>query len=141
MTVVTPRLRASVVCIHQGKLLTVKLQDPHTKVERLFPPGGGVQGGETPAQAALRETKEETGYEVRLDPKSEIVENYPFQWNGTIYACTTHFFKATLEDPKNPPNFVSDAPFHRGISWIPLAQIDKAFAYDVVICRAIKALA
>jgi len=30
-------------------------------------PGGGLESGETPEQAALRETHEESGYEVTID--------------------------------------------------------------------------
>jgi 8-oxo-dGTP pyrophosphatase MutT (NUDIX family) len=30
-------------------------------------PGGGLESGETPADAAIREAYEETGYEVKID--------------------------------------------------------------------------
>src|SRR5690606_29243378 len=61
------RLRASTVCVNDSALLCVRLRDPSSGVVRLFVPGGAVDAGETPAQAAARETHEETGYAVEVD--------------------------------------------------------------------------
>ncbi len=38
-------------------------------------PGGGAQPGETPAEAAVREAKEETGLDVRIDRELFREEN------------------------------------------------------------------
>ena len=76
------RERASVVCVHKGKLLTVLLRDPVTHTARLFVPGGAIEAAESPAQAAVRETLEETGYHVTCLPRAALVAHYPFVWAG-----------------------------------------------------------
>jgi ADP-ribose pyrophosphatase YjhB (NUDIX family) len=48
--------------IHEGKILLTKREDFETWVL----PSGGVEDGESLAQAAIRETKEETGVDVEL---------------------------------------------------------------------------
>jgi ADP-ribose pyrophosphatase YjhB (NUDIX family) len=58
------------VVVHDGKLLVSKEQDRYTL------PGGGINLGELPEDALLREVKEETGVDVRnpqlLDCRSDF---------------------------------------------------------------------
>jgi 8-oxo-dGTP pyrophosphatase MutT (NUDIX family) len=73
-----PRHRASVVCETEGHLLLVRLRDPTTKAVHFYPPGGGIEPGESPAQTAERETLEETGLQVRVEPSLAPVEDAPY---------------------------------------------------------------
>ncbi|MBI5825241.1 MAG: NUDIX domain-containing protein [Chloroflexi bacterium] len=57
-----PGVAANVAIIHEGKILLTKREDFETWIL----PGGGVEDGESIAQAAIRETKEETGLDVEL---------------------------------------------------------------------------
>jgi ADP-ribose pyrophosphatase YjhB (NUDIX family) len=57
-----PSLGASAVIVEDGRILLIKRED--FKVWAL--PGGTVESGETTAQAAIREVKEETGLDVEL---------------------------------------------------------------------------
>jgi 8-oxo-dGTP diphosphatase len=57
-----PGIAANVAVIHDGKILLTKRED--FRVWCL--PSGGVEEGESVAEAAIRETKEETGLDVEL---------------------------------------------------------------------------
>ena len=62
-------LTAGGVLIHQGKVLLIK----HKKLNMWLNPGGHVDEGELPHQAAEREFLEETGVKVRVtDPFIEL---------------------------------------------------------------------
>jgi 8-oxo-dGTP pyrophosphatase MutT (NUDIX family) len=131
------RLRASAICEAEGHLLVVRLRDPVTNIEALYPPGGGVEPGETPAITARRETLEETGLHVRVDPRVELVETYPFRWAGVDYDVTTHYFAAALEDPFDLalPKVI-DAPYNLGASWLPVMEALEAMAIHRSIAAA-----
>ena len=57
-----PNLAVNVAVIHEGKILLTQRADFETWVL----PSGGVKAGESLAQAAIRETKEEMGMDVEL---------------------------------------------------------------------------
>ena len=134
------RIRASVVCRRGDRLLTVRAVDPTTGRPYLLLPGGAVEAGESPAQAATRETIEETGYRVNVAPDSEMVLDYPFCWSGKDYDCRTHFFRATLDDPAAAPAAVNDDPYLLSVEWVPAGDVQSVFAYHDVIRRAVLAL-
>jgi ADP-ribose pyrophosphatase YjhB (NUDIX family) len=57
-----PGLAVNVAVIHENKILLTKREDFETWIM----PSGGVEDDESIAQAAIRETKEETGLDVEL---------------------------------------------------------------------------
>jgi ADP-ribose pyrophosphatase YjhB (NUDIX family) len=57
-----PGIAVNVAVIHEGKILLTKRED----FEVWCLPSGGVEEGESLAEAAIRETKEETGIDVEL---------------------------------------------------------------------------
>ena len=132
------RLRASVVCEAEGHVLLVRLRDPVTRIATWFPPGGGIEDGETPEETARRETLEETGLRVRIEPGS-FAQDYEFTWAAVDYAITTHWFRATLLDAfvrTIPP--VVDAEYNLGAAWLPIDDALHELATHPDICTAMR---
>jgi 8-oxo-dGTP pyrophosphatase MutT (NUDIX family) len=75
--------RAAVVVRDQSRIALIKrVRDGHTYF--VFP-GGGIRSGETPADAAVREAREELGIAVLLGPRL-LIEEYRGE--------TKHYFSA-----------------------------------------------
>ena len=115
----------------------MRLRDPVSGFEALYPPGGGIEEGETPAEAARREGLEETGLALRIDPAICLVDTYPFTWAGEDRLVTTHYFAASLESPFDPvvPS-VNDAEYNLGASWLPVPEALAAIALNPGIAAA-----
>jgi 8-oxo-dGTP pyrophosphatase MutT (NUDIX family) len=62
-------------------------------------PGGGVEGGESPRQAAVREAHEETGLRLTLgtDAPEVLTERRSWTYSDTTYDQTNHFFAVRVE--------------------------------------------
>lgn len=132
------RVRASVVCEAEDRLLLVRLRDPVTGAAALYPPGGGVEPGEAPAETARREALEETGVRVRVDPALALVARYPFRWAAVDYDCVTHFFFATPEEaPAAELPRVVDVDFNLGALWLPTREALEALAVHPAIAAAV----
>lgn len=60
-------------------------------------PGGGLEGTESAAEAAVRETWEELGLRVTLFPPDEVATTRRrWSWAGTVYDQVDHFFVARV---------------------------------------------
>lgn len=59
-------IRAKSVCLirHNGRILLAEGYDPGKDEHYVVPVGGGVEFGETSAETAVRETREEIGVEI-----------------------------------------------------------------------------
>lgn len=75
-------------------------------------PGGKIRPGESPAQAAARECREETGLEIRVGDRLCVVDHE--YAHGRV--CL-HFFQGEPVHPAQPPA----APFQ----WVPVADLPK----------------
>jgi 8-oxo-dGTP diphosphatase len=61
------RAGAYAVCVRDGALLLARGYDPADRELIWSLPGGGLEHGEDPVDAVVREVAEETGYDVRVD--------------------------------------------------------------------------
>jgi len=134
------RLRAAVVCVDAGALLCVRLCDRVTGAVRLFPPGGGLEPNESPAQAAVRETREETGYAVTLLPGGERVARYEFTWGHVPVDVTTHFFAAVLSEGRHAQGPHERNEMHLGVEWAPCRELHETLGFHATIRDSVQEL-
>ena len=65
MVKIVPKgIRPSVVIVREGRVLVMKSR--YADGEYYVLPGGGIKGMESVKETALREAKEETGYDIRI---------------------------------------------------------------------------
>lgn len=99
------RDRGATIIIENGQVALIKRTKPHMTYY-VFP-GGGLEEGETPEQAAIRETYEEIGVHVRIQRPFKILEQ----------SGTQHFFLADIIGGKFGPGIgeeYTDASPQRG---------------------------
>ena len=79
-------------------------------------PGGRVEGGETLAEAVVREVAEETGLEAVCDDLIGWVERI----GGDHHFVIFDFFVTVLDDPDTQPQAGADAA---EAAWVPLDEV------------------
>jgi 8-oxo-dGTP pyrophosphatase MutT (NUDIX family) len=115
-------------------LLMHELRDIGSQLSHWITPGGGVEAGETLAQAAVREVYEETGLLLHLDPAAQPMfsERVRFSIAGQDLDQTNYYFLVRV------PNGLAVEPAAHteierqvvlGHRWWPLAELA---ASDVV---------
>ena len=71
-------LAVNIAVLHEGKILLTQREDFETWIL----PGGGVEDSESLAQAAIRETREETGLDVELTRLVGVYSRLGSWWDG-----------------------------------------------------------
>lgn len=134
------RTRATAVVVHNGKILTFFAVDPHDGREFHFLPGGSIDPDETAPECAERETLEETGFQILVDPESCVDKEYEFHWNGEDYNCLTLFYRGVLKSPLQAPRLPDEPAYNKGVVWVPIEDIEARFSYSPAILAAIREL-
>lgn len=106
------RVRAGAILIRDGHLLLIRFQDPDEDGPYYEIPGGGVEAGETPEEAAVRELREETGLLGSVGREVARV------WKGGRYE---HYFLMTAEGRIGPPETLDN--YGGTPVWIPVAEL------------------
>jgi 8-oxo-dGTP pyrophosphatase MutT (NUDIX family) len=116
------RLASRIILLDdRNRILLLRACEPATRHIFWLMPGGGLDPGETFAQAALRELHEETGITAPIGP-CVWYRRHPHLWNGRESDQFEKFFlvripSATDIVPPQPDSYISD---HR---WWTLAEL------------------
>ena len=125
------RNRSVVFVIRNKKILVEKLNYPSEgKADFYSIPGGGIEEGETPEQAAIRELKEECGLDGTIVRKLAELYNH----NRTDYA-----FEVKVPDDQepvtgyDPEEAGNENPPLKEVLWMGLDELsekDRAFLWS-----------
>ena len=132
------RKRVSVVVVKGDKVLGCHFVDPYSHQKLFFLPGGQMEAGETVEDTGIRETLEETGYEIKIHDEPRVFRKYQFEWNGNINNCETWYLVGELLSDK--AHEVNDADYNKGADWVPLSELEKYFGYHKDILEPVQQL-
>ncbi len=91
-------------------------------------PGGGLDDGETPEQAARREIAEETGYVLGQLGPWVWAREHGFRFEGRLYRQVERYFVAHVPafDPLLQELGTEEAKAFAGLRWWTPAELDEA---------------
>lgn len=129
-----PGISAAII-VSEGRVLMVRRRVKEGELMWQFP-AGGIEAGESPEEAAVRETREEAGLEVkalrvlgdRVHPKTQARMHY--------VACEVVAGEATVADPEEL-DAVAWVRHDEIGDYVPYGLFDKVQAYlDVELVSA-----
>lgn len=125
----TCRLRGAAVCIEDGRVILVCHERPEHPGPYWVPPGGGVRPRETLEAAALRELREETGYEG--DIAGVFGFRQVFKPAGTVFEVFWHV-RLKPDAVRQPPRCVPGRVI-REARWFSLHELQGLRVYPEAI--------
>ncbi|MEP6667211.1 MAG: bifunctional GNAT family N-acetyltransferase/NUDIX hydrolase [Nocardioidaceae bacterium] len=135
---VAPRPASRLLCCDEDdRVLLLNWRDPFDGFELWEPPGGGIEAGETPRVAVLREWAEETGLPAPKLVADPVVVGRDLLWLGDRYVGDEHFFLGRLEAAEpdvSGQTEIEQASYlgHRWMPWQQLADLDGSDEPDIL---------
>lgn len=128
------RPAARVLCLDsRGRVLLQRYRDPVDGHEFWEPPGGGIEDGETPIDAALREWAEETGLAQPTVIAGPVDVGRDQLWKGHRNVVSEQFFLAELAADAPAPSAAAvaaeDMSAYQGHAWTSPAAL-AGLTYD-----------
>lgn len=124
-------LVARVVIVEKGKVLLVKHQEGE-EVAWVFP-GGRVEENESVAAAAIRECKEETGYDIKLNGVCYIQE-YDIYYVTYFYSSIIGGKLTLGSDPELP----KEKQVLKEVKWVDLKDLKNYQVYPQKLAELIQ---
>lgn len=109
------RVAAYAVCVQDGALLLVRLSARTTALGQWAMPGGGLEWGEAPADAVLRELREETGLEGEVEQLLDVTSFADVEVHSICVFYRVRVTGGALRDEVGGTTDVA--------RWVPLAQV------------------
>lgn len=128
------RVAAYAVIIEHGRLLLTELSEHTTMPGWWTLPGGGLDLGETPADAVTREVAEETGQlvvDVELVGVSTMRQAGESRWGVKDYQAVRLLYTAHCPDP-GPPVVHDVGGSTRSARWVPLSDVSSLDTVETV---------
>lgn len=114
-----PHFEISALYIEDGdRILILHRQPNKSQGNRWGIPAGKIDKGETPLQAAIREAKEETGFDFTDYPVQPLTTVY-CEYNEKLHFAY-HTFRVKM--PFDPGSVKINFEEHKGFTWVTLEE-------------------
>jgi 8-oxo-dGTP pyrophosphatase MutT (NUDIX family)/ribosomal protein S18 acetylase RimI-like enzyme len=124
-----PRPAARIVCLDPGnRILLLHWRDPQDGYQLWEPPGGGIEPGESPYDAAVREWAEETGLPVPHLLRAHTAVARESVFNGLRSIVDEDFFLGSVEkagEPKTDAATAVEQETYLGHAWVAWPELDR----------------
>ena len=117
-----------IICVDAaGRVLLMRWRDPYDDRVYWEPPGGGLDAGETPLEAARRELHEETGLAGSSVVDVSVPVERDFWWLGVRYRKTEPFYLARFPGERPDAQPAAFTPVENdtyvGNGWFTVGEI------------------
>jgi 8-oxo-dGTP diphosphatase len=116
------------------RLLLIEFENDNDSGVHYNLPAGGLEPGETLAEAAVREAKEEACVDVEVGSVAFVYEYQPIKSNY-IYGDTHSVgvtFECKLKEGSEPTLPEKPDPKQSGVKWIPISELHSIELYPEI---------